>query len=121
MIIIKKNSYICPECNGRKYTNKVQGFKYFDLSIVDVLDMEIEKAVYFFSQTKHGPILEKLKTASNIGLGYLKIGQKTATLSGGEAQRIKLLKNFDVSKNDMVFSLDEPFQGLNNSCYAGLT
>jgi excinuclease ABC subunit A len=75
--------------------------------------MEIDEAIFFFKD-KNDLIYSKLLLASNIGLGYLELNQEISTLSGGEAQRIKLLKNIDSNKKGKYFALDEPFQGLSN-------
>ncbi|MFR6018315.1 MAG: ATP-binding cassette domain-containing protein [Paraclostridium sordellii] len=105
--------YICPECNGKKYNHKVLEYKYYDYSIYDLLEFEIEDAMEFFKD-KNKQIYITLKVAYDIGLGYLKLSQSIKSLSGGENQRIKLVKNLNLNKKDKVIALDEPFHGLND-------
>jgi excinuclease UvrABC ATPase subunit len=110
----KRYSYICPVCNGNRYSGEVLKYKYFGLNIVEILNMEVDQAIEFFEK-KNKMIYSKLNLAANIGLGYLKLNQAISTLSGGEAQRVKLLKNINIRKRNQFFALDEPFQGLNNT------
>ena len=101
----------CDECKGKRYNSETLVIKYREKTISDVLDMTVEEALEFF---KNIPIIErKLKTLNDVGLGYIRLGQPATTLSGGEAQRIKLAT--ELSKRDTgktVYILDEPTTGL---------
>ena len=101
----------CPSCSGRRYNRETLDILYKGHSISDVLNMSVNQALEVFQ--KHPKISEKLKTLSDVGLGYLKLGQSATTLSGGEAQRIKL--SLELSKRqqgDTLYILDEPTTGL---------
>ncbi|MES2376819.1 MAG: excinuclease ABC subunit UvrA [Bacteroidota bacterium] len=101
----------CEECGGRRYNRETLEVRYKGKSISDVLDMSIEDAVPFF---EHIPsIYRKVKTLLDVGLGYIRLGQSSTTLSGGEAQRVKLAT--ELSKKDTgntFYILDEPTTGL---------
>ena len=101
----------CEVCHGRRYNRETLEVRYKGKSISDVLDMTINQAVEFF---EHIPsILQKIKTLQDVGLGYIRLGQSSTTLSGGESQRVKLAA--ELSKRDTgrtVFILDEPTTGL---------
>jgi excinuclease ABC subunit A len=101
----------CEPCQGRRYNRETLEIMYKGKHINDVLDMEVEEAVHFF---EHIPsIFRKLKTLSDVGLGYITLGQQATTLSGGEAQRVKLAE--ELSKRDTgntLYILDEPTTGL---------
>ncbi|WP_069660203.1 excinuclease ABC subunit UvrA [Arcticibacter eurypsychrophilus] len=101
----------CEECNGRRYNRETLEVRYKGKSISDVLDMSIEEAVDFFELIPS--IHRKIKTLFDVGLGYIKLGQSSTTLSGGEAQRVKLAT--ELSKKDTgqtFYILDEPTTGL---------
>ena len=101
----------CDECKGRRYNSETLLIKYKGKTISDVLDMTVEEALGFFSNIP--VIMKKLQTLNDVGLGYLRLGQPATTLSGGEAQRIKLaaeLSRRDTGKT--VYILDEPTTGL---------
>ena len=101
----------CPSCNGNRYNRETLEIRYKGKSISDVLDMNIEEAVIFFENIPS--ILKKIKTINDVGLGYINLGQSSTTLSGGEAQRIKLAA--ELSKRDTgntFYILDEPTTGL---------
>ncbi len=101
----------CDECKGRRYNSETLAIKYKGKTISDVLDMTVEEALKFFYVIP--TITKKLQTLSDVGLGYLRLGQPATTLSGGEAQRIKLAA--ELSKRDTgktVYILDEPTTGL---------
>ena len=101
----------CTECNGKRYNRETLEVKYKGKSISDVLDMTINVAVDFFANVPS--IYHKIKTLKDVGLGYIRLGQQSTTLSGGEAQRIKLateLARRDTGKT--LFVLDEPTTGL---------
>ncbi|HOY31601.1 MAG TPA: excinuclease ABC subunit UvrA [Bacteroidales bacterium] len=101
----------CEHCNGKRYNRETLEIKYKGKSICDVLEMNIDAAVDFFSQIPS--ILQKIKTLHDVGLGYIRLGQQSTTLSGGEAQRVKLAT--ELSKKDTgrtLYILDEPTTGL---------
>lgn len=101
----------CESCNGKRYNRETLEVRYKGKSISDVLNMSINEAVDFF---EHIPsIYRKIKTLQDVGLGYLTLGQSSTTLSGGEAQRVKLAT--ELSKKDTgntFYILDEPTTGL---------
>ena len=101
----------CEECHGRRYNRETLEVRYKGKSIADVLDMTINQAVEFFENVPG--ILQKIKTIQDVGLGYIKLGQPSTTLSGGESQRVKLAT--ELSKRDTgktLYILDEPTTGL---------
>lgn len=101
----------CRECNGKRYNRETLEVKYKGYSISDVLDFTIDKAVDFFQNIPS--ISNKLKTLRDVGMGYIKLGQPSTTLSGGESQRVKLAA--ELAKKDTgrtVYILDEPTTGL---------
>ncbi len=101
----------CEVCHGKRYNRETLEVRYKGKSIADVLDMTINQAVEFFENVPD--ILRKIKTIQDVGLGYIKLGQPSTTLSGGESQRVKLAT--ELSKRDTgrtVFILDEPTTGL---------
>lgn len=102
---------LCETCNGKRYNRETLEVRYKGKSIADVLNMSIEEAVPFFENMPH--ILRKIKTIQDVGLGYITLGQSSVTLSGGEAQRVKLAT--ELSKKDTgktIYILDEPTTGL---------
>ena len=101
----------CEECHGTRYNSDTLEIKYKDKSIYDVLEMPIEEALEFFSNIPQ--IKTKLEVMNNVGLGYVKLGQSATTLSGGEAQRVKLASElYKRISPKSVFVLDEPTTGL---------
>ena len=101
---------VCDECQGRRFTSEALRYKYKDKSIADVLDMTIVEAHTFFGQ---GTIRRKLGLLVDVGLGYLRLGQSLDTLSGGEAQRVKLASR--LSKKGDIYVLDEPTRALHSA------
>ncbi len=101
----------CEVCGGKRYARETLEVKYKGKSIYDVLEMTVEEGCEFFSNQQK--IYNKLKTLKDVGLGYIKIGQPSTTLSGGEAQRIKLATELSKrSTGKTVYILDEPTTGL---------
>ncbi len=101
----------CEVCHGKRYNRETLEVRYKGKSIADVLDMTINQAVEFFENVP--AILQKIKTIQDVGLGYIKLGQPSTTLSGGESQRVKLAT--ELSKRDTgktLFIMDEPTTGL---------
>ncbi len=103
----------CNKCHGKRYSNEVLEVKRKDLSIGDILDIEIHDLLEIFQEEKE--IAKQLSMLDKVGLGYLKLGQSASTLSGGEAQRIKLAKEL-IKKNckNILYILDEPTTGLHD-------
>lgn len=103
----------CDVCRGKRYNADTLEVKYKDKSIYDVLEMTVEEGVEFFSAVPK--IASKLKTLNEVGLGYIKIGQSSTTLSGGEAQRVKLATELSRRPTGKtVYILDEPTTGLHS-------
>lgn len=101
----------CDVCNGKRYNRETLEVKYNGKNIADVLDMTVEDAAEFFKKVPS--INDKLETLKEVGLGYIKIGQSATTLSGGEAQRVKLAKELSKrSTGKTLYILDEPTTGL---------
>lgn len=101
----------CESCRGKRYNRETLEVRFKGKSIADILDMTINQAVEFFDNQPH--ILNKIKTIQDVGLGYIKLGQPSTTLSGGESQRVKLAT--ELSKRDTgktLYILDEPTTGL---------
>ena len=104
-------SVVCPECQGKRYNRETLEVRYKGKSINDVLNMTINEAVVFFENIPS--IIQKIKTLQDVGLGYLTLGQASTTISGGEAQRVKLAT--ELAKRDTgktLYVLDEPTTGL---------
>jgi excinuclease ABC subunit A len=108
----------CESCKGKRYKEEVLDIKFHEKTIVDILEMTIDEAMEFFSQGKPSSyekrILARLKPLQDVGLGYLHMGQSSSTLSGGEAQRIKLAFFLAKGTNEKptLFIFDEPTTGL---------
>jgi len=101
----------CEVCHGKRYNRETLEVRFKGKSIADVLDMTINRAVEFFENVPQ--ILNKIKVIQEVGLGYIKLGQSSTTLSGGESQRVKLAT--ELSKRDTgktLYILDEPTTGL---------
>jgi excinuclease ABC subunit A len=101
----------CEDCNGKRYNRETLEVRFKGKSINDVLDMTINQAVEYFESIPS--IIQKIRTLKEVGLGYITLGQQSTTLSGGEAQRVKLAT--ELSKRDTgktLYILDEPTTGL---------
>jgi excinuclease ABC subunit A len=105
---------ICESCGGKRFKEEVLEVKYKDKSIFDVLDMSVDEAIDFF--ITESSIVRAIQPLSSVGLGYIKLGQSSDTLSGGEAQRVKLAsflgKGKGANANKILFIFDEPTTGL---------
>ena len=101
----------CEVCRGKRYNRETLEVRYKGKNIADVLDMTVEEALEFFAPVPK--IADKLRTLSDVGLGYVKLGQSSTTLSGGEAQRVKLATELARrSTGRTIYILDEPTTGL---------
>ncbi|HNY11761.1 MAG TPA: excinuclease ABC subunit UvrA [Candidatus Wallbacteria bacterium] len=101
----------CGQCHGKRYNGEALAVRYKGKNIVDVLEMTVSDAVVFFNENQN--IIPTLKVMERIGMGYIKLGQPTPTLSGGEAQRIKLAREIGKRrKGNILYVLDEPTTGL---------
>jgi excinuclease ABC subunit A len=101
----------CEVCNGKRYNRETLDVRYKGKNIAEVLDMTVEESLEFFKNIPK--IHKKLKTLDDVGLGYIKLGQPATTLSGGEAQRVKLAKELSrQSTGKTLYILDEPTTGL---------
>ena len=106
----------CEACNGRRFKDEVLEVKYRGRSCSDILDMSVDEAIALFKEDEKAcrRIIERLQTLSDVGLGYVKLGQPSSTLSGGESQRVKLASYLakEFSDKRMMFIFDEPTTGL---------
>lgn len=101
----------CDQCHGRRYNRETLEIKFKEKSIADILDMTVDEAVEFFQA--HPGLRDKLATLQQVGLGYIHVGQQATTLSGGEAQRVKLAKELSRrATGKTLYILDEPTTGL---------
>jgi excinuclease ABC subunit A len=102
---------LCKECGGKRFNRQTLEITYKEKSIADVLDMDVHEALDFFAN--HPKIMRILQTLHDVGLDYIKLGQSALTLSGGEAQRVKLAKELSrVDTGRTIYILDEPTTGL---------
>ena len=101
----------CSDCKGKRYNKETLSIRYKGRNIAEVLDMEVEESAEFFRNIPR--ISRKLETLLDVGLGYIKLGQSSTTLSGGESQRIKITRELSKNKSGhVVYMLDEPTTGL---------
>ena len=101
----------CKECEGQRYNRETLAIRYKDKTIADVMDMDVQEALEFFAN--HPKIQRILQTLHDVGLDYVKLGQSALTLSGGEAQRVKLAKELSrMATGRTLYVLDEPTTGL---------
>ncbi len=108
---------ICESCEGKRFREEVLEVRYREMNIYDILELTVAEAIDFFSSDKRGPgkrIAEKLKPLEDVGLDYVKLGQSSATLSGGESQRVKLASFLgrEKERQPVMFIFDEPTTGL---------
>jgi excinuclease ABC subunit A len=103
---------VCESCNGKRFKEEILEVNYKDKNIFDVLEMSVDEAISFFHEEKS--IARAIQPLSDVGLGYIKLGQSSGTLSGGEAQRVKLASFLGKGKagNKILFIFDEPTTGL---------
>jgi excinuclease ABC subunit A len=103
---------ICESCGGKRFKEEVLEVRYKDKSIADVLDLSVDEAIEFFYEEKS--LTKAIQPLSDVGLGYVKLGQSSDTLSGGEAQRVKLASFLGKGRNSdkILFIFDEPTTGL---------
>ena len=103
----------CEACHGHRFKKDILDVNYYGKNIDDVLNMTISEALQFFREHKENTIVKRLKTLEDVGLGYIKLGQNSSTLSGGENQRVKLAYFIGQEKQDpTLFIFDEPTTGL---------
>lgn len=103
----------CERCEGKRYNRETLEVRYQNLSIFDVLELRVEEALKIFERIP--PLFDKLKALDDVGLGYLQLGQSATTLSGGEAQRVKLAAELARKQSGKsIYILDEPTSGLSN-------
>jgi excinuclease ABC subunit A len=114
MVFMADVSLPCDTCNGKRFKKEVLEIYYEGKNIDDILTMTIDDAVTFFAETKQTKISQKLQPLQDVGLGYVQLGQSSSTLSGGEAQRIKLASFLvkGTTKEKALFVFDEPTTGL---------
>lgn len=117
---IAEAEILCPECNGKRFTKEILSVEYKEKNIDDILNMPVSEGVIFFKDNNY--ICSRLKVLEELGLGYMKIGQPTHTLSGGESQRIKLATELvkRQKSSNLLYILDEPTTGLGVSDIAKL-
>lgn len=113
MHFLPEVTMVCKSCDGKRYNSETLSIRYKNKSIADVLEMTAYEALDFFSAHTH--IAKRLKLLCEVGLDYLKLGQASTTLSGGEAQRIKLVDELAKRGHSTLYVLDEPTTGLHNS------
>ena len=109
---------VCEACGGKRFKDEILEVKYRDKNICDVLEMSVDDAIAFFGADEKSAtcrrIVERMKPLQEVGLGYVRLGQSSSTLSGGESQRVKLASflSKDSAGGNMLFIFDEPTTGL---------
>jgi len=104
---------VCESCHGKRFKNEILDVKFEGKNIYDILEMTVSEAIEFFNQHNEKLIADRLKPLEDVGLGYIKLGQNSSTLSGGENQRVKLAYYIGQEKSDpTMFIFDEPTTGL---------
>jgi excinuclease ABC subunit A len=109
---------VCDACHGKRFKDEILEIKYRGKSIYDTLEMSVDDAIKFFSEDKSNAtcrrIVERLQPLQDVGLGYIRLGQSSSTLSGGESQRVKLASflSKDNDQKQIIFIFDEPTTGL---------
>lgn len=103
----------CESCHGQRFKNDILEVRFHEKNIYDILDMTVNQSIEFFSQHKQNKVVKLLKPLQDVGLGYIKLGQSSSSLSGGESQRVKLAYYLSQEKKDpTLFIFDEPTTGL---------
>ena len=103
----------CESCHGKRFKSDTLEVKFQDKNIYDILEMTVNQAIEFFTEHGQKKIVKKLTPLQDVGLGYIKLGQSSSTLSGGENQRVKLAYFLSVEKTQpTIFVFDEPTTGL---------
>lgn len=105
---------LCETCNGKRFKKEILEVKFEEKSIANILESTIDEAIAFFTLHQQRKIINKLQPLQDVGLGYVQLGQASSTLSGGEAQRIKLASFLvkGITKDKVLFIFDEPTTGL---------
>ena len=104
---------VCDSCHGKRFKQDILDVRYHDKNINDVLEMTVEEAIDFFGTHGEKLIVDRLQPLSDVGLGYIKLGQSSSTLSGGENQRVKLAYYLGQERQSpTLFIFDEPTTGL---------
>ena len=103
----------CESCHGKRFKSDTLEVRYEGKNIYDILEMTVNQAIEFFDEHKQKKIVKKLLPLQEVGLGYIKLGQSSSTLSGGENQRVKLAYFLSIEKSQpTIFVFDEPTTGL---------
>ena len=105
---------LCEECKGNRFKNEILEITFGEKNISDILNLTVKESIKFFIENGEEKIAKKIKPLQDVGLGYVKLGQSSSTLSGGEAQRIKLASFLGKGENSekIIFIFDEPTTGL---------
>jgi excinuclease ABC subunit A len=103
----------CESCHGKRFKQEILEVRFHEKNVYDILDMTINQAIEFFTEWNEKKIVKLLKPLQDVGLGYIKLGQSSSTLSGGENQRVKLAYYLGMDKHvPTMFIFDEPTTGL---------
>jgi excinuclease ABC subunit A len=105
---------LCEECKGHRFKDEILEIRFSDKDISEILNLTVDEALVFFKKNEQEKIVKKIQPLQDVGLGYVKLGQSSSTLSGGEAQRIKLASFLGKGENSekIIFIFDEPTTGL---------